>query len=85
MEERELTEEEITEAYKRVAETDAGKIVFDDLRESFYDIQTYNPHTPDKDKALWMEGCRWVVGYVLDQLKHVDPDKQDNPRNGSYL
>ena len=79
-------EQEITQAYLDMAETDAGEIILEDLRESFYDIHPFNPDQTDPNMTIFMEGCRWVVGYILDQSSPKDPEqKRDNHNKGLYL
>lgn len=83
----EATEEEITQAYKDMVKTSYGRIIVHDLKDSFYDIHTYSPNEgADRDRALFLEGCRWVVGYILSQVNQKDPAPgQDNHSKGLYL
>lgn len=81
------TEEELTQAYRDMAETHEGKMILDDLNESFYNIHACNPGQVDANRAMFVEGCRWVVGYIRDQVNQKDPvpKSQDNPNRSTYL
>lgn len=79
------TDEEITQAFKDMAETPAGEIILEDLTESFYNIHPFTPESTDTNQCIFREGMRWVVGYILDQVAYKDPEvKQDN-RRGNYI
>lgn len=80
------TEEQITQAYRDMAATSDGRIIIDDLVESYYNIHPFSPDQTDPNLTVFMEGCRWVVGYILDQVKDKDPEvKRDNLSRGTYL
>ena len=82
----ELTEEEISQAYRDMANTNAGRIILDDLRESFYDIPCFNPSEDSPNRTIHRDGCRWVVGYILEQVSSKDQEPNpDNPQRGNYL
>lgn len=81
-----LTDEQLTQVYKDVFASGDGKIILDDLKESYYDIHPFSPDQTDVNLTVFMEGCRWVVAYILEQVTHKDPaEPQDNHHKGTYL
>ena len=81
----EYTEEQLTQAYKDFAETKEGQWILDDLTNSFYNVHSFSPGGGDPNIVVFMEGCRWVVGYIKDQIKSDDPAPRDNHSRGSHI
>ena len=73
------TQDEIQAAYKELPLHQCGRVVLHDLEAEFYNIHTFSPSGGDRDTALFLEGCRWVVGYIKSCIDYKDPaDEQDN-------
>jgi len=81
----EYTEEQLTQAYKDMAASADGQMIIDDLTRSFYNVHSFTPNGGDPNTVVFMEGCRWVVGYIKDQINSEDPPKADNHSRGSYI
>lgn len=66
----EILAKQLRRAYRDIYATDQGKLMIDDLCNQFYFLDpTYQG---DKDDALFREGSRNVVLYVLGMMKAPD-------------
>lgn len=80
----EFTEDQLTQAYKDMAASPNGQMIIQDLTDSFYNVHSFTPAGGDPNTVVFMEGCRWVVGYILDQLK-AKTLPEDNQKRGNYI
>jgi hypothetical protein len=69
-----MTEKErakVDAAYWLFEQTEAGKLVLQDLRESYYDRMSHNVNAPDPLRTAFAEGERHVVQQILWTLEKL--------------